>query len=72
MARLNFIQTLLSVAVSRSWPLYQLDIKNAFLHVDLREEVYMDQPPGYVVTSSEHLVCRLRKALYGLKQSPRA
>jgi hypothetical protein len=61
-----------SVAISLSWPLYQLDIKNAFLHGDLKEEVYMDQPPGYVVASSEHLVCRLQKALYGLKQSPRA
>jgi hypothetical protein len=71
-ARLNSVRILLSIAVSRSWPLYQLDIKNAFLHGDLQEEVYMDQPPGYVVTGSEHLVCQLRKALYGLKQSPRA
>jgi hypothetical protein len=71
-ARLNSVQILLSVAVSRSWPLYQLDIKNAFLHGDLKEEIYMDQPPGYVVAGSEHLVCRLQKALYGLKQSPRA
>ena len=71
-ARLNFVWILLSVAVSHSWPLYQLNIKNAFLHGDLKEEVYMEQPPGYVVASSEHLVCRLRKALYGLKQSPHA
>lgn len=71
-ARLNSVRILLSVAVSRSWPLYQLDIKNAFLHGDLQEDVYMDQPPGYVTLGSEHLVCRLRKALYGLKQSPRA
>ena len=72
MARLNSVRILLSVAVNQSWPLYQLDIKNAFLHGDLHEEVYMDQPPGYVVPGQEHLVCRLRKALYGLKQSPRA
>ena len=72
MARLNSVRILLSVAVSRSWPLYQLDIKNAFLHGDLKEEVRMDQSPGYVVAGSEHLVCRLQKALYGLKQSPRA
>ena len=57
MTRFNSIQILLSVAVSRSWPLYQLDIKNAFLHGDLKEEVYMDQPPGHVVAGSEHLVC---------------
>uniref|UniRef100_A0A2N9F358 Uncharacterized protein n=1 Tax=Fagus sylvatica TaxID=28930 RepID=A0A2N9F358_FAGSY len=71
-ARLNSVRILLSFAVSHSWPLYQLDIKNAFLHGDLKEEVYMDQPPGYVVAGSEHLVCRLQKTLYGLKQSPRA
>ena len=71
-ARLNSVRILPSFAVSHSWPLYQLDIKNAFLHGDLKEEVYMDQPPGYVVAGSEHLVCRLQKALYGLKQSPRA
>ena len=71
-AHLNSVWILLSVAVSRSWPLYQLDIKNVFLHGDLQKEVYMDQPPGYVVTGSEHLVCQLRKALYGLKQSPHA
>ena len=71
-AHLNFVWILLSVAVSHSWPLYQLNIKNAFLHGDLKEEVYMEQPLGYVVASSEHLVCRLRKALYGLKQSPHA
>ena len=72
MANLNSVRILLSAAVSRSWPLYQLNIKNAFLHGDLKKEVYMDQPPGYVVAGSEHLVCRLQKALYGLKQSPHA
>ena len=51
------------MAAMCSWPLYQLDIKNAFLHGDLVEEVYMEQPSG--------LVCRLRCSLYGLKQSPR-
>ena len=68
---MNLVQILLSVVVSGSWPLYQLDIKNAFLHGD-KEEVYMAQTPGYVISGSEHLVCRLRKALYGLKQSPHA
>lgn len=72
MARLNFVQILLFVVISRSWPLYQPEIKNAFLHGNLKEEVYMDQSPGYVVAGSDHLECRLLKALYGLKQSPHA
>ncbi|RVW19812.1 Retrovirus-related Pol polyprotein from transposon RE1 [Vitis vinifera] len=61
-----------SMAAMCSWPLYQLDIKNAFLHGDLAEEVYMEQPPGFVAQGESGLVCRLRRSLYGLKQSPRA
>ena len=63
---------LLSMAAMSSWPLFQLDIKNAFLHGDLAEEVYMEQPPGFVAQGESGLVCRLRRSLYGLKQSPRA
>ncbi|RVW66755.1 Retrovirus-related Pol polyprotein from transposon RE2 [Vitis vinifera] len=66
------VRLLLSMAAMRSWPLYQLDIKNVFLHGDLAEEVYMEQPPGFVAQGESGLVCRLRRSLYGLKQSPRA
>ena len=63
-AKIASVHLLLSMAAMCSWPLFQLAIKNVFLHSDLTEEVYMEQPPG--------LVCRLRCSLYGLKQSPRA
>ncbi|RVW98383.1 Retrovirus-related Pol polyprotein from transposon RE2 [Vitis vinifera] len=66
------VRLLLSMAAMCSWPLYQLDIKNVFLHGDLAEEVYMEQPPCFVAQGESGLVCRLRRSLYGLKQSPRA
>ncbi|RVW73310.1 Retrovirus-related Pol polyprotein from transposon RE2 [Vitis vinifera] len=68
----SFCRLWLSMAAMHSWPLYQLDIKNAFFHGDLAEEVYMEQPPGFVAQGESGLVCRLRRSLYGLKQSPRA
>ncbi|RVW76712.1 Retrovirus-related Pol polyprotein from transposon RE2 [Vitis vinifera] len=66
------VRLLLSMVAMCSWPLYLLDIKNVFLHGDLVEEVYMEQPPGFVAQGESGLVCRLRRSLYGLKQSPRA
>ena len=66
------IMIILSVAISKGWCLRQLDVKNAFLHGVLEEDVYMKQPPGYGEKNVPHYVCKLDKALYGLKQSPRA
>ena len=66
------IRIVLSTAVSRNWPLRQLDVNNAFLQGTLNEEVYMTQPPGFQDKDNPHAVCRLRKAIYGLKQTPRA
>jgi len=68
---MNFIRILFSIVVNLSWPLFQLDVKKAFLYWDLQEEVYMEQPPGYVA-QGETKVCRLKKTIYGLKQSPKA
>ncbi|RVW92497.1 Retrovirus-related Pol polyprotein from transposon RE1 [Vitis vinifera] len=71
-AKIASVRLLLSMAAMCSWPLYQLDIKNVFLHGDLVEKVYMEQPPGFVAQGESGLVCRLRRSLYGFKQSPRA
>ena len=58
------------MAVVRRWPLYQIDVKNAFFNGDLHEEVYMQPPPAYPHSGSQ--VCHLCCAFYGLKQAPRA
>ena len=64
------VRTLIAVAATSSWTISQMDVKNAFLHGDLHEKVYMQPPPG--VDAPPGYVCRLRRALYGLKQAPRA
>ena len=69
-AKMNSIRLVLSLAASQGWTVYQMDVKSAFLHGDLHEEIYMEQPQGFVQDSS--LVCHLRRSLYGLKQAPRA
>jgi hypothetical protein len=71
-AKLNTVRILLSLASNLDWPLYQMDVKNAFLNGDLEEEVYMDIPPGFETSENANKVCKLKKSLYGLKQSPRA
>nr|AAO20078.1 putative polyprotein [Oryza sativa Japonica Group] len=71
-AKMSTVRTLISCAANFDWPLHQLDVKNAFLHRDLQEEVYMDVPPGFATSQTKGKVLRLKKSLYGLKQSPRA
>jgi len=67
-ARLTSIRSLLVVAVNKKCEIFQMDIKNAFLHGDLTEEVYMRPPPGYGHPPNK--VCPIHRALYGLKQAP--
>lgn len=71
-ARHDTIRLVLALAAQNSWPIFQLDVKSAFLHGDLQEQVFIDQPPGYIKPGCEDKVYKLKKALYGLKQAPRA
>lgn len=66
------IRTVLMLAASRGWPVHQLDVKNAFLHGELTERVYCQQPAGFVDAHFPDHVCLLSKSLYGLRQAPRA
>ncbi|KAM2053211.1 hypothetical protein ACFX1T_002881 [Malus domestica] len=71
-AKINTVRVLLSLAANLDWPLKQFDVKNAFLHGDLTDEIYMELPPGSNIPGRQRQkVCRLRKSLYRLKQSPR-
>lgn len=71
-AKMNTIRILFSLSANLGWCMQQYDVKNAFLHGELEEEVYMDPPPGFNHSLLPNQVCRLKKTLYGLKQSPRA
>ncbi|GKB91415.1 ribonuclease H-like domain-containing protein, partial [Tanacetum coccineum] len=70
--KLATIRTVLSLSVSRDWPIHQLDIKNAFFRGHLSETVYMHQPPWFVDPNKPNYVCHLQRSLYGLKQASRA
>nr|GEV73397.1 putative RNA-directed DNA polymerase [Tanacetum cinerariifolium] len=72
MARMDTIRLMLALAAQKGWSIYQMDVKSAFLHGTLQEDVYVQQPQGYVVKNDEHKVYKLQKALYGLKQAPKA
>ena len=66
------VYVILGIAVSLGWPLRQLDVNNVFLQGHLAEEVYMQQPSGFVDKNHPNYVCSLKKAINGLKQAPRA
>ena len=69
--RFASIRTIIAFAVQNNLLIHQMDVVTAFLNGNLCEEIYMQQPDGYIQEGNEHLVCKLKKSLYGLKQSPR-
>lgn len=71
-ARWDTIRTIVALAALKGWKVYQLDVKSAFLHGDIVETVYVNQPQGFVIKGKENMVYKLKRALYGLKQAPRA
>jgi hypothetical protein len=71
-ARLESIRILLAYATYHGFKLYQMDMKSAFLNGPIKEEVYVEQPPGFEDSEYPNHVYKLSKALYGLKQAPRA
>ncbi|GKB63850.1 multidrug resistance-associated protein 3 [Tanacetum coccineum] len=61
----------IALSVTNNWPLFQLDVNNAFLYGDLDEDIYMTIPKGFASKDNKNKVCKLVKSLYGLKQAPR-
>jgi hypothetical protein len=70
-ARMESVRLLLVLAAQEGWCVHHMDVKSAFLNGDLKEEVYVHQPPAFAIPDKEGKVLRLRKALYGLRQAPK-
>ncbi|GKE43892.1 retrovirus-related pol polyprotein from transposon TNT 1-94 [Tanacetum coccineum] len=71
-ARMEAIRIFLAYAAHKSFTVFQMDVKTAFLHGTLKEDVYVCQPKGFIDADHPSHVYKLKKALYGLKQVPRA
>ncbi|CAL8993231.1 unnamed protein product, partial [Prunus brigantina] len=66
------IRILLAIAAYHDYEVWQMDVKTAFLNGHLQEELYMDQPEGFISKADKHKVCKLHKSIYGLKQASRS
>nr|GFA33024.1 ribonuclease H-like domain, reverse transcriptase, RNA-dependent DNA polymerase [Tanacetum cinerariifolium] len=71
-ARIETVRLILALEAHHGWQVHHLDVKSAFLHGDLKEEVYVTQPEGFIQHGNSRKVYKLTKALYGLRQAPRA
>jgi len=71
-ARFETVRIFLALAAQFKWPVFQFDVKSAFLNGELNEDVFVLQPEGFVVSGDETKVYKLKKALYRLKQAPHA
>ena len=71
MVRHTSIRAVFALVAHYDMALEQMDVNTAFLHGDLEEQIYMEQPEGFSQPGHEHSICKLKKSLYGMKQSPR-
>ncbi len=69
-AKWSIIRSLVSLAIEHSWEILHMDVNFFFFNRQIREDVYVNQPCGFIVISLECKVCKLKKALYGLHQLP--
>ncbi|GKB61527.1 DNA-directed RNA polymerase subunit beta' [Tanacetum coccineum] len=69
--RITSIRMILAIAALRNLEVHQIDVKKAFLNGDLEEEIYMNQPEGFMAPGLERKVCRLVKSLYDLRKAPK-
>ena len=69
--RFASIRLILAIVANLNLELYKMDVKTAFLNGELDEEIYMDQPIGFVIKDQEYKVCKLKRSIYGLKQLSR-
>ena len=70
-AMLKSIRILLVVAANLDYEIWQMDVKTTFLNGSLEEDIYMQQPEGFIARGQEHMACKLQRSIYGLKQASR-